>query len=554
MVADSRNRRGAATYYRRVASVYAAGVVRGNSKDIKKMIEQISSMAGRSQQQQQQRLRVWPANVFVVAAACLVLLVGCGRQEEELLPVGVPDQSVPDESVPDQSVRQRTQSNVSGLSGDAASPLNDPGGESDGKPDGRTEDAGTTSHYGQQAPVGDDKKRSVGQLREAALQALGAGQEDVAFEYARQAMRIEPENPQVVFLFAMVLGDRQRYAEAIQLLQELSSREPTTRLPALGQTAEWMVDSGRYDEAESQFRSVLKEVPDALMVHHRLGQLLLQTGRRTEAALHFDFLSQFGELDHEELRSLLIRARAFPGDNGATRFDPLNNLAMCRQELADGKSDQVVKVIVDAGDANSAAEQALLARLLAEQEKFDDVRKLLGKMEMAQAGADGWYAKGCLAFNDAEPKVAVACFCQTLLLDQTDVDAYRMLSRALELTGEPEIAKAIAARAVLVEETHTMGTKLVGDQAKDLELIQRLAQSLMKLNRPMEALGWQTIALVHAVEAAAITETQAQATFEAIGRQREQLVNSGQHRINPEFVLCGLGAEVLDPIARKSAD
>lgn len=315
-----------------------------------------------------------------------------------------------------------------------------------------------------------------------------------------------------------------------------------------------MVESGRYDEAESQFRSVLKEVPDALMVHHRLGQLLLQTGRRTEAALHFDFLSQFGELDHEELRSLLIRARAFPGDNGATRFDPLNNLAMCRQELADGKSDQVVKVIVDAGDANSAAEQALLARLLAEQEKFDDVRKLLGKMEMAQAGADGWYAKGCLAFNDAEPKVAVACLCQTLLLDQTDVDAYRMLSRALELTGEPEIAKAIAARAVLVEETRTMGTKLVGDQAKDLELIQRLAQSLMKLNRPMEALGWQTIALVHAVEAAAITETQAQATFEAIGRQREQLVNSGQHRINPEFVLCGLGAEVLDPIAKKSAD
>ena len=518
-----------------------------------KMIEQISGMAGGSQQHE--RLWLSSVNVFLVAAACLVLLVGCGRQEDELLPAGVPDQSVPDQSVPDQivpdqSVRQRTESNIAGLSGNVAVPSNESGGE----PDGRTEDAGTTAPRGQQVSVAEDKKRSVGQLREAALQALGAGQEGLAFECARQAMRIEPENPQVVFLFAMVLGDRQRYAEAIQLLQELSSREPTTRLPALGQTAEWMVESGRYDEAESQFRSVLQEVPDALMVHHRLGQLLLQTGRRTEAALHFDFLSQFGELDHEELRSLLIRAQAFPGDDAATRFDPLNNLAMCRQELADGKSDQVVKVIVDAGDANSAAEQALLARLLAEQEKFDDVRILLGKMEMAQAGADGWYAKGLLAFKDAEPKVAVACFCQTLLLDQTDVDAYRMLSRALELTGEPEIAKAIAARAVLVEETRTMGTKLVGDQAKNLELIQRLTQSLMKLNRPMEAFGWQTIGLVHAVEVAAITETQAQATFEAIGRQREQLVKSGQHRMNPEFVLCGLGAEVLDPIANKSAD
>ncbi len=143
---------------------------------------------------------------------------------------------------------------------------------------------------------------------------------------------------------------------------------------------------------------------------------------------------------------------------------------------------------------------------------------------------------------------------ETLLLDQTDVDAYRMLSRTLELTGERTIAEALVARAGLVEETRRLGVELVGDRAKDLELIQQLAQTLMKLNRPMEAFGWQTIGLVHAVEAAAITEAQAQTTFEAIGRQREQLVKSGQHRINPDFVLCGLGAEVLDPIARKSSD
>lgn len=338
------------------------------------------------------------------------------------------------------------------------------------------------------------------------------------------------------------------------MLQDLSDREPTTRLPVLGQTAEWMVESGRYDEAELQFRSVLKEVPDALMVHHRLGQLLLQTGRRTEAAAHFEFLSQFGDLDHEELRSLLIRTQAFPGDDVVTRFDPLNNLAMCRQELADGKTAQVVDVFVAAGDANSAAEKALLARLLAEQKEFEDVREWIENLEMSKAGADGWYAKGCLALNDREPKLAVACFCQTLLLDQTDVDAYEMLSRTLELTGESKIAEALGARAELVEETRRLGVDLVGERAKDLGLIQQLSQSLLKLNRPMEALGWQTIGLVHAVEAAVMTDSQAQATFETIGRQREQLVNAGRHRVNPEFVLCGLGAEVLVPITKKSTD
>ncbi len=503
-----------------------------------KMIATISRMAGSSQEHERWQMR--SARVLVVSAACLLMLAGCQRQEEVLLP----------ESVPEQSVRQRTQFNAGSPRGDATVPQDELGGE----PGNKAEGTGTRLQRGQPVPVADSNESSVGQLREAALQALGAGQEDLAFECARQAMRLEPDNPQVVFLLAMVLGDRHRYAEAIAMLQELSIREPTTRLPALGQTAEWMVESGRYDEAELQFRNILREVPDALMVHHRLGQLLLQTGRRTEAALHFDFLSQFGDLDHEELRSLLIRSQAFPGDDGVTRFDPLNNLAMCRQELADGKSDQVVKAIVDVGDAKSAAEQALLIRLLAEKGKFGDIRKLLDEIEMTKAGADGWYAKGCLAFNDAETKVAVACFCQTLLLDQTDVDAYRGLSRALELMGEPEIAKSVAARAVLLEETQRLGAKLVGDQAKNLELIQQLAQALMKLNRPMEALGWQTIALVHAVEASAMTDAQAQATFDAIGRQREQIVKSGQHRINPEIVLCGLGAEVLDPIAKRSAD
>jgi tetratricopeptide (TPR) repeat protein len=502
------------------------------SWDGRKMSQRIPSSSGSHKQDKLLWFRL--GHALVAIFTCFAMMIGCQRQESSLQPASSSEQTMagPGE-------RQQLQSTASDFSGGN---------------NGEAGEPSRSSKDDQQVTASVKSKPSVDQLREAALQALGAGQDDLAFDYARQAMRIAPENPQVVFLLAMVLGDRHRYAEAIQLLQELAAREPTTRLPALGQTAEWMVESGRYDEAELQFRNVLQEVPDALMVHHRLGQLLLQTGRRTEAALHFDILSQFGELDHEELRALLIRAQAFPGDDGVSRFDPLNNLAMCRQELADGKSEQVMEVIVAAGDSNSAAEKALLARLLAEQEKFDDVRKWLDPLEMKTAGADGWYAKGCLALNDAELKLAVACFCQTLLLDQTDVAAYRMLSRALELAGQPEIANAVAQRAVLVDETRKLGAKLVGDEARNLDLILQLAQSLMKLNRPMEAFGWQTIRLVHAVEAAAITEAQAQTTFEAIGRQREQLVKSGMHRINPEFVLCGLGAEVLDPIASKSAD
>ena len=393
---------------------------------------------------------------------------------------------------------------------------------------------------------------TVEQLREAALQALGEGQDDTAFQFARQAMSRAPGNPQVVFLFAMVLADRHRYAEAIHILNELSDREPATRLPALGQTAEWLVESGHYAEAEQQFRTILKEIPDALMVHHRLAQLLLQTGRRTEAALHFDYLAQFGELDHEELRALLIRHQAFPGDDGVTRFDPLNNLAMCRQEIADGKVQEVINVIDAAGEKNSDGELELLHRLRAQQGDFDDVQKWVAKLDMTNSGPDAWFARGCLALDRNSFAEAIACFSRVLLLDPTDAEAYRRLSEALKSTGDVEKAKAIAARADLVAETHKLGRELIGEKANDRVLIDRLVELLMQLKRPMEAFGWQTIGLVHAVEAAAITETQAQATFESIGRQRDQFVNSGQHRADPAFVLCGLGPEVFNPVMEKS--
>ena len=496
----------------------------------------------------------WPFACLVVAWTACILFAGCQGAEDDERPANPPDQnqldpdlasSVSDaeNSDPPRQASTESQKSTRAVGNDVVSGSEDTGASSDPLTRSEQQDNGTFNI-----------KPSVDQLRESALQALGQGQDDLAFQLVRQAIQVEPDNPQVVFLLAMVLGDRHRYAEAIQLLQDLSSREPTTRLPALGQTAEWMVESGRYDEAEQQFRNILKEVPDALMVHHRLGQLLLQTGRRTGAALHFDYLSQFGELDHEELRALLIRSKAFPGDNGVTRFDPLNNLAMCRQEVADGKATEVMKLIVAAGEGSSDAEKALLNRLRAENGKFESVQEWIENLDMTNAGPDGWYARGYLALNRASHAEAIACFCQVLLLDQTDVNAYQMLSRALEQQGEMELAKAVAIRAALVDETRKIGAELVGEKAKDRELIAKLAQSLMKLNRPMEALGWRTIGLVHAVEAAAITETQAQVTFEEIGRQRNQLVNSGRHRLDPAFVLCGLGPNVLDPVVEKTAE
>jgi Flp pilus assembly protein TadD len=53
----------------------------------------------------------------------------------------------------------------------------------------------------EQSPSPDPAK-----LHKEALLALEAGNTDTAFDLGRQAMRLAPDDPQVVFLMAMILG------------------------------------------------------------------------------------------------------------------------------------------------------------------------------------------------------------------------------------------------------------------------------------------------------------------------------------------------------------
>ena len=43
---------------------------------------------------------------------------------------------------------------------------------------------------------------------------------------------------------ALLLADRHRYPEAIRMLDELAKTNAEIRLPAMGQTADWLIKSG----------------------------------------------------------------------------------------------------------------------------------------------------------------------------------------------------------------------------------------------------------------------------------------------------------------------
>lgn len=377
------------------------------------------------------------------------------------------------------------------------------------------------------------------QLREATLRALGQGQDDTAFALVRQVMRVDPGHPQTVFMHALVLGARHRFDEAIKILDDLAAQAPATRLPVLGQTAEWMVRAGKFDEAEARYRSILDEVPDSSMVHRHLGRLQMQLGKRTDAALHFRYLAQLGELDQEELRALLALSTPLPQGAVSGRLEPMNQLARARKEMALTRLSEALEIIESEG-ALSEAEASLRARIHAAQNDFDAVGQWAASHKPSVNDSDGCFAMGSLAASEQDHSEAIRWFSKTLLIDQTDAEAYQMLSQSLRAVGDGATADRASKRAELIRQTREIGAQLTIDKSEDRACIAKLVVLLQQLKRPLEVLGWQSVDLVYAVNEAKMTEPEAGAVFEEIGRKREQLVKSGACKMDPSFILCGL--------------
>ncbi|QDT10307.1 tetratricopeptide repeat protein [Planctomycetes bacterium K23_9] len=415
-------------------------------------------------------------------------------------------------------------------------------GDTDGTPATQPETPAKPNLLTIAAAPATPQEPSAAQLRDYALSALEQGDDDVAFEAVRQVNRLAPDHPESIFLHALVLGDRHRYHEAIKILDDLSIKTPATRLPSLGQTAEWMVLAGNYNEAEARYRAILAEAPRSEMVHHHLGKLLLKVGKRNDAPLHFNLLAQIGSLDQLELRSLIRLSKPFPQDANTVALEPLTPLAKAQAELSrDQKSEALA--ILESVDVLSDAEASLLARIRATEKDFDAVKSWAEKHQITAKDADGWFATGCLALNENDSTKAIQCFSKTLLINATDAEAYEFLSKSLLAAGDDATAKEAKTRAKLLRRSQELGAALAINDTNDRPLIAELVKLLKQLNRPLEMYGWINVDLVHAVTDGTMTEPQAQAAFEEMGRQRQQVVQAGNHIAAPSFILCGLSVD-----------
>ncbi|WP_145389601.1 tetratricopeptide repeat protein [Stieleria neptunia] len=472
----------------------------------------------------------------IVVSACLLLSVavggGCGNKQTPSEPAhprptdaagpGVPDPGVPGEPPANASPSSPTQATPQSVE-----PIAEPSAtDSSPPPDPAT-------------------------LHNQAMLALQAGQDDQAFQLARQAMRLAPEDPQVVFLMAMVLGNRKRYPEAIAMLDELATTTAEVRLPVLGQTAEWMVRFGQYSQAEKRYRRLLEQVPDAVMVHRNLSQLMLRQGRRIEAAEHLITLCSLGDIREDELRSLLSIAHPFPGDAAEDSFDPIGMLGRARVDVS---RDQwaSVRSRLEASPVRSAEADALLGRAYAQLNDGEALDAWIDRSWIDRSGEsvdrypDAWLARGVWAALHGDHAAAVGSLAECVLRDQTDHQAYALMSQSLRALGAVDEAEATSRRAETIRKTDTIGAAMAAEETRDAAALAQLAELLQQLRRPLEALAWRGVQLAYAGEAGAIATADAQRRFNEIAQQRRQSLQADRGQASRQFVLCGVDLDALD--------
>ncbi len=254
--------------------------------------------------------------------------------------------------------------------------------------------------------------------------------------------------------------------------------------------------AGRLGRGRKRYRTLRRAVGEAnaRVVDRELARLLNRQGRRLEAATHLRELCRFGDVEESELRSLLIAAHPLQGEDvNDAELDPIGPLGQARYEISQGNWDAALEAL-NRSATKQPAEQALRGRILSHQEDFTSLGKWADDANDAESeSADYWVAMGVHKAHQGQHPAAVNCFGQAVLRDQTDSQAYLLMSQSLEKLGASSEAEKTSARAMLIQQTQTLGNELAEHRVGDIEKIATLVTLLDELQRPMESLAWHAV-------------------------------------------------------------
>ncbi|QEG01076.1 Tetratricopeptide repeat protein [Stieleria maiorica] len=391
----------------------------------------------------------------------------------------------------------------------------------------------------QAVDVHDNDASTIADPAKRAAEALRSGDVDAAYRYAREAMFRSPQDPQVVFLMARVLGRRQRFPEAVRMLDRLAEAHPETRLPGLGQSSEWLVLHGDYAGAETRLRTILDEVPTIAMPHRALARLLLGLGRRAEAEEHLRRLCRMGDVNDLELVSLLRISSPLPGGNA---IEPLSDSAAVLSLVGENRFEEARQRLLEIEQPDEL-QHALLGRLAVLLGDTDALSRWSQTEQTQHGSVHVQFVLAAQHVQLGDDESATRHLCRVVMQDPTDDHAYRMLSGTLERLGLDEASRTATQRWKWIHRTHVIAAELNRAPNDRFDLIGELVQILDQLQRHDESLAWQSMQVIHGQ--AVLTKQQAIERMGQINRRRMELSAAGTLGPDDEFIRCGVDLESL---------
>ena len=335
-------------------------------------------------------------------------------------------------------------------------------------------------------------------------------------------------DPDAHFLFAKIQAARGDLASAVETLDQPVITESKAALPALGQSAEWLIELNRPLEAEKRFRKILQLVPEAQFVHRALAKLLLRSGRAPVAVESLRSLCRAGNMTQNELASLIAVSDAID-------VPLLGAVAEARQLATARKyfeSSQLLESVIDAPSTPPDV-QALYLRVLAESQQEEKLKSRLASQGKSLRGySEFWTAFGISALNNNDAETAIGSFLESLRIDPSDTRSIQRLRQALKMAERTEWDEALSQayrvrhNAILKSNEIAAATAFPSDDTplRSAKLMDELADLLDQSSRPLEAVLWRSFAAQQRKDQTASTRLRNE--FKAIA-QTEQAFPTG---------------------------
>jgi tetratricopeptide (TPR) repeat protein len=334
-----------------------------------------------------------------------------------------------------------------------------------------------------------------------AAQLAKKGDFKAASQALQRVLLSDPTNVEILFRLARIYQQQGELEAAIELLDSISPDDPIAGLPALGQSADWCMDTERYAEAEDRYRQVLSRVPDAAVAHRQLAFLLNRQGRRHEAVVHLQQLCRLGDIRQDELHALLVIGHAIfedpnnadPSDTGR-HYWPIGPVAEARMLYTANRYTDAVELLDEIVSREDVLPSVMAFYGLLAIESQDDSRFrwwLSRCDEEVKRYAEYWSAIGVSLIGEQKYEQAVHALLRAMDLDPTDLSSMRRINQSLQALGRDQEAERWVNRYVTQRNATLASNEIGGSTEMDPEDFETVAKNLEQLGRPLEAVTWR---------------------------------------------------------------